>query len=37
MDDETTWLEELVDRIDPPPPHLVESVRLLITISKALP
>ena len=36
MDDETAWLTELVDRIDPPPPHLAESVHLLNTISTAL-
>ncbi|RKT73219.1 hypothetical protein DFJ66_6548 [Saccharothrix variisporea] len=30
------WLEELVDRLDPPPPHLVESIHLLITVCQAL-
>lgn len=29
-------LEDLVDRLDPPPPHLAESIHLLITVFTAL-
>ncbi|WP_433263710.1 hypothetical protein ACQPZF_32980 [Actinosynnema sp. CS-041913] len=34
-DDLAPWLDDLVTTLDPPPPHLVERVHLLVAIALA--
>ncbi len=33
--DLTTWLDDLVDTLDPPPAHLTEQVYMLLTVALA--